>query len=247
MSPPTLHVFAISHYCEKARFALDHLGVDFTLKHLPPGPHAQIAKKLGAPGSSLPILVAGGEVVQGSAEIITWAEGVTSRSRSLTPAHARQECLDLEKRLDEVLGVHTRRAFYSEALIEHPETVLPIFARDLSGPEQTMTTDAWPGICQLMIGMMDLGPDQAKESTRIVDRELLWLDDLLADGRSFLVGGEFSRADIAAASLLAPLVAPPEHPTAAAIEIPPGLSETIAGWHDRPSMHWIREIYRQYR
>lgn len=244
---PVLYVFAISHYCEKARFALDHLGIDFTLKHVPPGPHVRKAKDLGALGSSLPILVAGDLVVQGSAEIITWAEGVESCRRSLTPTDARQECLDLEKRLDEVVGVHARRAFYSEALVEHPETVLPIFARDLLGPEQTSTTDAWPEICQLMIGMMDLGPQQAEESTRIVDGELQWLDDLLADGRSVLVGGEFSRADITAASLLAPLVAPPEHPTAAGIEMPPRLSEVIAGWHDRPSMHWIREIYRQYR
>ena len=99
MPPPTLYVFAISPYCEKARFALDHLGVSFTLKHLPPGPHVQIAKDLGAPGSSLPILVADGDVVQGSAEIITWAEGVASRSRSLKPERARQECLDLEKHL----------------------------------------------------------------------------------------------------------------------------------------------------
>lgn len=244
---PILYVFAISHFCEKARFVLDHLGIDTTLKHLPPGAHAAIAKGLGAPGSSLPILVAAGEVVQGSAEIMDWAEAAAPGSATLTPSHARQECVDIEKRLDDVAGIHVRRAFYSEALGEHPETILPIFVRDLTPTERTMITDAWPGITKMMIELMNLGPDQEKESVGIVDAELRWLDELLSDGRSFLAGDVFSRADIAAASLLAPLVRPGEHPNAEAIQIPPRMAEIIAGWQDRPSLLWIREIYRQYR
>ena len=59
MSDPVLYIFSISHYCEKARWAMDYLGVAYQLKIIPPGPHSAIAKKLGAHGSSLPILVLG--------------------------------------------------------------------------------------------------------------------------------------------------------------------------------------------
>ena len=128
MSKPVLYVFAISHYCEKACWALDYLDIDYEISHVAPGLHRLIAKKLGAPGSSLPMLVADGQLVQGSAEIIDWADAAASTdSKRLTPNHAREECLELEKRLDDVVGVHTRRYYYSEALVDHPETVRPIY------------------------------------------------------------------------------------------------------------------------
>jgi glutathione S-transferase len=31
MSEPVLYVFAISHYCEKTRWALDHFGIAYRL------------------------------------------------------------------------------------------------------------------------------------------------------------------------------------------------------------------------
>jgi glutathione S-transferase len=37
MTPPQLYVFAISHYCEKARRALDYLGIEHEIKYLAPG------------------------------------------------------------------------------------------------------------------------------------------------------------------------------------------------------------------
>jgi len=67
---PVLYVFAISHYCEKARWTLDYLGIDYELRHVAPGEHGQIAKKLGAPRTSVPYLSTGDEVIQGSADII---------------------------------------------------------------------------------------------------------------------------------------------------------------------------------
>ena len=78
MTTPVLYVFAISHYCEKARWTLDYLGLDYTLRHLAPGAHRRLANKLGAPASTLPILVLGDEdgdkFIQGSSAIINWAE-----------------------------------------------------------------------------------------------------------------------------------------------------------------------------
>ncbi len=46
---PTLYVFAISHYCEKARWALDHFGIAYRLQHVVPGLNRVIAKRLGGP------------------------------------------------------------------------------------------------------------------------------------------------------------------------------------------------------
>lgn len=248
MPKPTLYIFAISHYCEKARWALDYLGIDYATKHVPPGLHRSIAKKLGAKRSSVPILAADRGVVQGSAEIIGWADANTSNNElRLIPDTGREECIALEKRLDDILGVHIRRYYYSEALVEHPKSVRPIFTRDLPFLQKLSVSLAWRVICEAMIDRMDLGYEQGQESRRIVEEELDWLDGLLSDGRKFLCGNQFSCADIAAASLLAALATPENHPTYANLRLPPRVAEDMVNWGNRHSVNWVREIYSQYR
>jgi glutathione S-transferase len=143
--------------------------------------------------------------------------------------------------------VHVRRYYYSEAIVDHPDSVQPIFTRGLAPSERRSLVENWRLVCQLMIGAMDLGAEQREESRRIVEDELDWLDGLLVDGRRFLLGDRFSRADITAASLLAPLALPKEHPTYELLEIPPRASADLALWAERPTLAWVRELYRRLR
>lgn len=249
MSKPVLYVFAISHYCEKARWALDFLDVEYSLRHLAPGAHMQIARQLGAAGTSVPILASEDGVVQGSGDILEWAESAKRNpARSLRPvSDCEMECRALERRLDQVAGVHVRRYYYSEALVEYPDTVRPIFTRDLAAKERESLDANWGLVRQLMMGAMDLGLEQGQASRQIVEGELDWFDGLLSDGRRYLVGDRFSRADITAASLLAPLALPAEHPTYGMLEVPPRARADLARWNERPGVAWIRKIYREHR
>jgi glutathione S-transferase len=238
---PVLYVFAISHYCEKARWALDYLGIDYELRHVAPGEHAEIAKKLGAPKSCVPYLSLDGSVLQDSANIISWA-GKTSGSTAFS-----EEAGAIERRIDEVAGVHVRRYYYSEALVEQPSTVRPIFTRDLSFTKKLMTTLAFGKIRKIMMARMDLGARQGGESKALLLAELDWIDGLLTDGREYLVGERFSRADIAVASILSPLALPPEHPVYHRISHPPRIAIDVAGWQQRPCLQWVRKIYTKHR
>ena len=67
---PQLITFGISHYCEKARWALDWHGVDYDEIGWPPGLHFILAKRCGAKDTTLPILLDGKRVIQGSDAII---------------------------------------------------------------------------------------------------------------------------------------------------------------------------------
>ena len=252
MATPTLIVFAISHYCEKARWALEYLGVNYAIKYIAPGVHHQLAKKLGAPGSSLPILVLSGqgdqEFIQGSSAIIDWAEAnKAADARSLAPQINQQQALDMERRLDDVLGVHVRRFYYSEALVDYPQSVRPIFTRDLTLLQRWLVTAAWGGIRKRMIKGMDLGPEQGMQSRELVVTEMEWLDGLLADGRSFLSGDTLSRVDITAASLLAPLVQPEQHPAYGDIQIGPKVAAACKQWEQQTCLQWTRAIYQKNR
>jgi glutathione S-transferase len=249
LSRPQLYVFAISHFCEKARWALDALGLDYELRHLSPIAHFHETKRLGAPGSSLPLLVSGEQVVHGSGAILDWADSeVADPSRRLSPDPSLEaECRALEQRLDDVAGVHLRRCYYSEAIVDHPESVLPLFARNLAPSERQALEENWEVACRLMIAAMDLGPAQREESRRIVEQELDWLDGVLADGRRYLLGDRFSRADITAASLLAPASIPAEHPLHGLIDVPPLARADLARWRERQTLAWMREVYRAHR
>lgn len=243
---PTLSIFAISHYCEKARWALDYTGINYQLAHLAPGPHGQWAKDKGLKESSLPVLDTDERYLQGSSAIIDWADQHATNGKALTPEDS-EPALAIELRCDNVIGVHIRRMFYSEALVEHPETVLPVFIKDLTEEQQATTTEIWPVIRNVMIENMDLGKAQGEESRQLLEVELDWLDSLYADGRRFLCGDEFSRADLTASSLLARTAEAREYPSANTMPLPPTMATIVAGWRTRPSLERIRENYRQYR
>ncbi len=246
---PTLYVFAISHYCEKARWTLDYLGIDHRVEHLAPGMHSQIAGELGAPGTSLPILVSGETVVQGSDAIFDWASSAEVGGGQLLSADSAltDESRALEKRLDAIAGVQTRRYFYSEALVEYPEIVLPVFAKDLKADAQETLESIWGIVRQAMLERMDLGREQWDDARGILETELDWLDGLLSDGRPFLIGDHFSRVDITGASLLALLAETPEHATYRDIVMPARVRADIVLWRDRPSVRWVRDLYSNFR
>jgi hypothetical protein len=63
------------------------------------------------------------------------------------------------------------------------------------------------------------------------------LDALLADGRPYLT----------AASLIAPLVSPKEHPLYGKLVFPPAVANTMHEWAERPSLRWVRSVYALHR
>jgi len=244
MFKPVLHVFLISHYCEKARWALDQCGIAYEVSLLSPIEHQKKAKSIGASSSALPILELENEVIQGSAEIIAW-----SNAQALKSDHSglfiSDESLEIEKRLDDVLGVHVRRWFYSEALLDCPEIVLPVFSKGSGFFKRMMLKAAWPKVVQMMIKRMDLGIEQEQESKAIVLQELDWLDSLLTDSPDYLCGNSLSNADLAAASLIAPMLLPPSHPAADVFNLPPRVAETAKGLVERPFAKWLLALYQQ--
>jgi glutathione S-transferase len=247
MNLPTLYVFNISHYCEKARWALDYFGISYRSQHVMPGRHRALAKSLGARNGSVPFLYVGNEVIAGSSAIIDWAEAHRAAGVAGLAGTDPEEVQVIEKRLDDIVGVHVRRFFYSDALTENPKSVRPIFANDLPFWQRFSVTLAWPKIVAFMKKAMDLGPAQREESRAIIDAELTWLDGLLADGRPFLSGSRFTRADLTAAALLAPIVDPVQHPVHGLVPFPSNVAATMQAWETRPSLRLVREMYATRR
>ena len=247
MTKPTLYVFNISHYCEKARWALEYFGISHELRHVMIGMHRRIAKKLGAERGSVPFLQTDTGVIAGSSAIIDWCEAQNAGKRQSLAGEAPDQVRAIEKRLDDIVGVHLRRFYYSVALINDPASVRPIFSNGLPFWQRTAVTLGWSRIVPLMIKAMDLGLEQGQQSRALVEAELDWLDGLLADGRPYLSGSQWTRADLTAAALLGPLVTPKEHPMAHAVVIPKVVSEAIQAWAPRPALQFVRRMYATHR
>jgi len=99
----SLITFGVSHFCEKARWALDWHDIDYEEISWPPGLHQILAKRCGAKDTSLPIVRERerDRVVQGSGAIIDWADdNAEDKSRRLT----QEGSVEIEERADEIIG-----------------------------------------------------------------------------------------------------------------------------------------------
>jgi|SRR5215467_12001612 glutathione S-transferase len=246
---PILIVFGISHFCEKARWALDWHGVSYNEIGWPPGLHRALLKYNAAKGTSLPVVLDGDLVIEGSGAIIDWAERkAQDQTRSLNPRTGDlAEVREIERRADEVLGSHVRRLVYAETLPHYSHLVRPALFLSCSTWHHRIGSLMWPVTRRIMMRMYDIRPGAASESRAALESELNWLDARLSDGRFYLVGDRFSRADLTVASLLAVFAGPKEMPVYHRMRRPDALAADIERWRPRPAMQWIVEQYRRHR
>src|SRR3954467_6303760 len=104
MSLTRLTTFVVSHFSEKARWALDFAGVTYEERRLLPGPHLLVTRRL-AKKSSVPILEHEGQVIQGSSPIPDSPATELGR-RVLEPHPAQAEhTRELEALADRAFGL----------------------------------------------------------------------------------------------------------------------------------------------
>jgi glutathione S-transferase len=238
-----LYQFPISHYCEKIRWAMDYKGLDYTLKNLFPGLHLRTTKKI-APKTYLPILIDQGEQVQNSHVILNYLDDKYPE-KSLSPIDPTllEQALAWEKYCDVEIGVHIRRYCY-HILLAEPKVVVPFFTQ--GGP--------WWGplffkfffnkIESVMRKIMSIDEAGAQKSEVRIQQAI---DKLYAEyqQRDFLVGDSFSRADLTAASLLAPLIMPQGYGLEWPQDIPPRLQEFVD--KNETKLEKFRQLYREFR
>lgn len=239
----TLYQMPISHYCEKVRWALDYKGILAKRCNLLPGFHVRTAKKL-APRSQLPILEHDGVVIQGSSDIITHLDAAYP-GRLLTPEDepARREALEWERFADDEIGPHVRRMLY-HVLLEHPNLVIPFFTHQGPWYGRFLLPRLYPTLQKRMRALMRIDAETARESQDRVEQALDRLNTHLR-GRSFLVGDRFTRADLAAASLLAPLAGPPGYGLPWPESYPPDVQAVIHAFDGKLS--WVNRTYAEWR
>ena len=236
---PTLYQFPISHYCEKARWALDYKEIDYELVNLVPGPHIQALKRLGATQTQTPALTHNDKLIQGSEQIIDYLESI-QKHPPLTPANAEGASMAHEwaRFADRNIGIPLRLYFYFHIL---PQRTLAIqlLTQDCPWWARPLYTFAFPGIRKRMRKAMKIDTVNAAAAAETIIKSLDHVAKRISE-RDYLVDNRFTRADLTVVSLLAPCWRDMG-------QLPPGLDTFIELMKSHDAVRWAQGVYQKER
>jgi glutathione S-transferase len=239
----TLYQFTFSHFCGKARWALDYKGLPYTPRNLLPGPHRRVVLRL-ARKSSVPLLIDNGEIIQGSTEII---DHLDSRypEHSLTPADRSlaKESREWEAYLDAEVGEPLRLWGYYH-LLPDSRLALKVMLRGAPWHARIYYPLMFSRVRERIFHHFKINADSARQAEQRAMTALARLDDAVAT-RPYLVGGVFTRADLTACSLLA-LLCPPED-SEHTVALPNAVADLVDAHRSRPYARWVRQVYAEHR
>lgn len=240
-----LYTFNISHFAEKARWALDYEGIPYEERILLPGPHQLVTRRI-AQRTHVPVLEHDGRYVQGSGAIIDYVADRLGGTRltAVDPA-VRSRSLELEKSLDQAFGRGVQQVLYSVLLTDR-RTVIDLWSS--GGPfwARGFYAVAFPAVASAVKRMYKTTDVEsvAKAKQRFVTT-FDEVDAVLAK-QPYLGGDAPSRLDITLAALLAPVCRAPGHRVKWP-EMPAELAAFVADLSGRPTWNHVLRMYRDHR
>lgn len=247
---PILWQIQVSHYSEKARWALDYKGIDHVRRTPIPGTHIPIALWLTrGEGMTFPVLQLEGRTIGDSTAIVAALEDLRP-DPPLFPAEParRARALELEDFFDEELGPYARLLAFHE-LIADPEVFAELASQTVPPPLSKMK--GLTGAYARALTSLRYGAQRDEAAAEAREKVLAALDrleaELAASGGEYLVGERFSVADLTAAALFYPVVGPEEGPLPPDAPVPAAIEAFREGISDRPGFVWVEEMFRRHR
>ena len=241
-SPPRLITIPISHYCEKARWALELGGVPYREERHLQAIHWAHVWWAGR-GLTAPVLVTPELTLTESADILRWVD-----ARSDLRLYPEPEAAALEARFDAELGPHGRRWMYHRVLGSR-ELIRDYGAPGVPRWERALLPAFFPLVRRLIVRYLDVDDGTAAESRERVRAVFDEVGERLADGRRYLVGEAFSAADLAFAALAASVIVPPRYgiPLPQPDVLPEPFAAEVRAMREHPAGRFALRLYDQER
>lgn len=251
-----------SHYAEVARWGLDYHRVAYA-----ESPYLPFLSTLGviAAGGlftgaadrvstrfSTPLLVVvggeGGPPIHDSRLILAWAD---ARRPAGSPSLLSDGAGEDVARFHDLLGPHTRRVAYSHLLADEP-LFWRVCEENVGAAQTRVLRAVWPLARRALRGL-GLEPERVAKSRGHILREFDAVGERLAAGGSdFLRGAHFSAADVAFASLSAPVLVPQPHEgfggwLPPVEDLPDGYRDVVRELRAHPAGQHAMRMFRLHR
>lgn len=197
-----------SHFCEKARWALERAQVPFVERGYLPMLHTLPAMRAGGK-RTVPVLISEVGTITDSTDILRWCDQHGRAPALFPPAGApgAAEAVALEELFDKGLGPATRRVAY-HLLLPMPGAAQLIADKAPARWQGRLMRAVYPVARAAMTRGLRLDDASAARSLTRVDELFADVAALLADGRRYLAGDHFTAADLTFAALAAPVLVP---------------------------------------
>jgi glutathione S-transferase len=239
----------ISHYCEKARWALERAGLDYREEPHVQGIHRLAARRAGG-GKTVPVLVTPQGAIGESEQILEWVDRRIRpelRLFSSAPAELREQQA-LCRRFDDHLGPCGRRLMYVHMLAQK-DLMLSFNNAGVPAWEDRAIRWGWPVIVAFASRALEIKPGVEVEDERVVWRELDFVADLLADGRPYLSGERFGAADLTFAAIAAAVIVSPDYgvPLPQPELLPPSTAALVRRAREHPAGAFALRLIAEHR
>lgn len=199
----TLYQFPLSHFCEKARWLLDHKELDYVAHNLVPGVHRAFTQ-LKTGQNYLPILKDRDSWLADSTKIALYLDDQYPEHRLLrSEPELREQAIEINDLASE-LGAHVRRWGLSHTLAS--EQSLDILIGE-NGYLRRFEKYSKPLLKSLLSKGYELKTEKVEHAKQRIDELVSVLNQkLIANGGRYLVGTYLGLADIAVCAMLAPIL-----------------------------------------
>ncbi len=249
MPESRLITIPISHYCEKARWALDRAAVPYREDRHLQGVHVAHALRAGR-SRTVPVLVtADGDVLTESAAIVRWCDRALPAAARLYPdGPDGEETTRLEAWLDGDFGADGRLWMY-DATLPAVATLEASVVDGIPGWERAAFRHGRPVLDCFIRRYLNVSPATAAAALgRVVD-----VFDAVAarlqDGRPYLCGERFTAADLTFAALSAPMLLPERYgsPLPPVDDLPPAMIDVVRRLRGHPAGAFAERMYVEHR
>lgn len=244
----------LSHYCERARWALDRCGVSYREEqHLQMFHFAPVRRAGGR--RTVPVLVTPEGPLTDSADIVAYADRHADSERSLYPEDEtrRAEAHALESTYAGDFGVETRRWAYHR-LLPHRRLVTEHNAGQAPLHERIALRLGFSLARGQISRYLEISDETAARARDLVQRTFDDVAERLADGRRYLTGDTFTAADLTFCALAAVTVFPPQYGGGqGGVRLPPrealpsALAQEIDALRSHPAGAFVLRLYREER
>jgi glutathione S-transferase len=235
--PARLITIPVSHYCEKTRWALTRAQIPFVEeRHMPPF-HRFATRQIGKRSSSdpmpeternmsllnqfvirqvggqtVPVLITETAILKSSDEILNYIDAISSDELKLYPIDRdlRKQVNELVEIFDNVLAPAVRLWAYAY-LMDRDRLLQPLWCQGVPWFERLLFPVVFPWMRATAFQMYQINDISIVAAHESIRQIFEMVSNLLADGRSYLVGERFSAADLAFVTLAAAVVLPPEY------------------------------------